>query len=99
MTPEHATLVEEEELGKRAHPWDGPDPGKLCTLVLTDLHAPGRKDSKVRSGRKCPGTTRWSLAEPVSAPPEDLLGPTQAPSAFLVFVQHMSANDSIPCLY
>ena len=29
----------------------------------------------------------------LSAPPENLLGPTQAPSAFPVFVQHMPAND------
>ena len=28
-----------------------------------------------------------------SAPPENLLGPTQAPSAFPVFVQHMPANN------
>ena len=28
-----------------------------------------------------------------NAPPEDLLGPTQAPSAFPVFVQHIHAHD------
>lgn len=28
-----------------------------------------------------------------STPPEDLLRPTQAPSAFPVFVKHMPAND------
>ena len=32
----------------------------------------------------------------LSAIPENLLGPTQAPSAFPVFVQHMPANDGGP---
>ena len=32
----------------------------------------------------------------LSAPPEDLRGPTQASSAFPVFVQHVPANDGIP---
>ena len=62
--PQHPLQVkyggaEVDELGKVLTPtqvknrptsitWDGLDPGKLYTLVLTDLDAPSRKDPKYR---------------------------------------------------
>ncbi|KAK7813915.1 hypothetical protein U0070_011022 [Myodes glareolus] len=57
--PQHYARVEVDELGKVLTPtqvqnrpssisWDGLDPGKLYTLVLTDPDAPSRKDPKFR---------------------------------------------------
>jgi len=70
--PQHALQVkyagtEVDELGKVLTPtqvknrptsigWDGLDPGKLYTLVLTDPDAPSRKDPKYRQVEERLGT-------------------------------------------
>jgi len=67
---------------------------------------PAPRTFTTRCCPKCPSETRGPEKQEVpqaprvnvqpGASPEDLIGPTQAPTAFPVFVQYMPANDGIP---
>ena len=62
-----------------------------CPTLFYDLSLSGAQSISVRQGPERAGDSTVSVLP--SALPEDLLGPTQATSAFPVFMQHMPPTD------